>query len=90
MTDIFVPQVQNILKNLRIQCNNVSQFFLCAERYWSVLQSRIRNIRSNLNNDFYLYHLYDGSTFRCSFIKEDADHFFITCPNYANERITLF
>ena len=54
------------------------------------MQARIRNNCSNLNNDLYLNHLCDSPTYRCGFIREDADHFFFNCPNYTNERVTLF
>ena len=47
---------------------------------------------SNINNDLYLNHLpvIDSPTCRCGFIIEDVDNFFFNCPNYTNERVTLF
>ena len=42
------------LKTLRSDFNYVPHFFLCGERYWSVMQARIRNNCSNLNSDLYL------------------------------------
>ena len=44
----------------------------------------------NLNSDLNLKHLCDSQTCRCGFIREDADHYFFSCPNYTNERVTLF
>ena len=78
------------LKTLRSDFNNVQHLFICGERYWSVMQARIRKKCSNLNNDLYLNHLCDSPTCRCGFIIEDADHFFFNCLNYTNERVTLF
>ena len=38
----------------------------------------------------YLNHLCDSPTCRCAFKIENAYHFFFNCPNYTNERVTLF
>ena len=81
---------KNKIKNLHTDCNNIPHFFLCGERYWSVLQARIRNNCSNLNHDLYINHLCNSPACSCGFIMEDADHFFFNCPNYPNARITLF
>ena len=81
---------KNKIKNLRTDCNNVPHFFLCGERYWSVLQARIRKNCSNLNHDLYINHLCNSPACSCGFIMEDADHFFFNCPNYPNAHIALF
>ena len=56
------------LKHLRSDFNNVPHFFLCGERYWSVMQARIRNNCSNLKNDLYLNHLFNSPTCGSGFI----------------------
>ena len=54
---------KNKINNLHTDCNNVPH--LCGERYWSVLQARIRNNCSNLNHDLYINHLFNIPA--CSF-----------------------
>ena len=48
---------KNNLRIVRTDGNQVPQYLLCGERYWSVLHTRIRNNCSNLNNDLYNNHL---------------------------------
>ena len=65
---------------LKIFAQTVIMFhnsFLCGERYWSVLQARIRNNCSNLNHDLYINHLCNSPACSCGFIMEDVDYFFL-------------
>ena len=78
----FDEAVCHASKSLRTDCN--------VPRYCSVQQARIRNKCSNLKHVLYRNHLCNSSPCSCSFIMEDADHFFFNCPNYPNARIALF
>ena len=74
-------------KNLRIfrtDGNQVPQYYLCGERYWSVLHTRIKN------NDLYNNHLSLDSYCNCGNEVEDAELFFFNCPKFIDKGILLF
>ena len=75
-------------------CFNPSKipcFYFTGSRFLSVMHSRLRNNCSNLNNDLFLNRLSPNSTCqKCGHEKEDAEHYFMQCPFYTNERLRLF
>ncbi|XP_053404826.1 uncharacterized protein LOC128558706 [Mercenaria mercenaria] len=68
----------------------VPSFYLIGERFYNVVQTRIRNRCSNLNNDLFYNHLRDYPDCSCGHGIEDAEHFFFKCSHYADARRLLF
>ena len=81
---------KNNLRIFRTDGNQVPQYYLCGERYWLVLHTRIRNNCSSLNNDLYNNHLSLDPYCNCGNEIEDAEHFFFNCPKFIDKRILLF
>ena len=79
--------------NLRIfgtDGNQVPQYYLSGEKYWSVLHTRIRNNCSSLNNDLYNNHLSLDPYCNCGNEIEDTEHLFFNCPKFIDTCILLF
>ena len=70
--------------------SEVPTHYRAGNRYISVLHARIRNNCSNLLSDLYINHLSPSPTCSCSEEVEDAEHYFLRCSNFRNERVTLF
>lgn len=80
---------KNKLKN-KFKSPRVSSYYTSGECYYTVIQARIRNKCSNLNNDLFYNHLREYPDCSCNNGIEDAEHFFFKCNRYRNERILLF
>ena len=66
-------------------------YYTIGSRVFSVLHSRLRNSCSNLNYDLCLNNLRPNSNCEnCGHEREDAEHYFMQCPFYINERLLLF
>ena len=70
--------------------SEVPTHYRAGNRYISALHARIRNNCSNLLSDLYINHLSPSPTCSCSEEVEDAEHYFLRCSNFRNERVTLF
>jgi hypothetical protein len=83
----FKSQLTNhCFKPPKIPC-----FYSTGSRVLSVMHSRLRNNCSNLNSDLFLNRLRPNSTCEnCGHEREDAEHYFMQCPFYTNERLRLF
>ena len=63
-------------------------FYSTGPRYLSFMHSRLRNNCSNLNNDLFLNWLSPNSTCdKWGSEREDAEHYFMQCPFFSNERL---
>ena len=80
---------KNHIKNSYIT-NAVPSFYLVGDRYFTVLNARIRNNCIDLNNDLYVNHLRADPLRNCLNENEDANHYFFKCVNYINQRVILF
>ena len=56
----------------------------------SIMQARIWNRCSNLNQDLYLNRLRDTGVCDCGSEREDVEHYFFKCHKYLHERRKLF
>ena len=66
-------------------------FYSVGSRFLSVMHTRLRNGCSNLNNDLFLNKLKpNASCDQCGHVREDAEHYFMQCPSFTNERLRLF
>ena len=66
-------------------------FYSVGSRFLSVMHARMRNGCSNLNNDLFLNKLRPTATCdKCGHEREDAEHYFMQCPSFTNERLRLF
>ena len=83
----FKSQLTNhCFKPSKIPC-----FYATGSRFLSVLHSRLRNNCSNLNYDLFLNKLRPSARCEnCDHEREDAEHYFMQCPSYTNERLLLF
>ena len=70
--------------------SEVPTHYRAGNRYISVLHARIRNNCRNLLSNLYINHLSPSLTCSCSEEVEDAEHYFLRCSNFKNERVTLF
>lgn len=68
----------------------VPHYYINCDRYLSVMHSRIRNNCSNLSNDLYINHLTMNPLCTCNQEIENAEHYFLRCSKYVNERLRLF
>ena len=71
--------------------NEIPNYFFDGKGKFSILQARLRNFCSNLNQDLFDNHLGDDSICSCLRGAETADHyFFFKCEHYIEERVCLF
>ena len=87
------PTLSNFKSNLLNHCfkaPDVPKHYLFGNRRLSVLQTRLRNNCSHLNNDLHLNHLRETSDCECGYFCEDAVHFFFHCPRFSDIRLLLF
>ena len=68
----------------------VPKHFDHGNRKLSIIQARIRNRCSNLNQDLYLNRPRDTGVCDCGSEREDAEHYFFKCHKYLHERCKLF
>ena len=66
----------------------VPKHYLFGNRNEQILHTRLRTNCSVLNYDLYMKSIIDSPLCRCNNI-ETVKHFFLDCPNYNNQRITL-
>ena len=66
----------------------VPKHYLFGNRKEQILHTRLRTNCSVLNYDLYMKNIIDSRLCRCNNI-ETVKHFFLECPNYNNQRITL-
>ena len=66
----------------------VPKHYLFGNRKEQILHTRLRTDCSVLNYDLYLKNIIDSPLCRCNNI-ETVKHFFLDCPIYNNQRITL-
>lgn len=77
-------------KNKCKQKTETKVLYYYGNRWCNIHHSRLRMGCSKLNYDlFYNLHVIDSPTCRCGAPVENALHFFIQCPLYEPERITL-
>ena len=83
----FKRQLTNhLFKPITIPC-----FYFTGPLSLSVIHARLRNGCSNLNHDLFTNKLKLFSKCdKCGHEKEDAEHYFMQCPDYLNDRISLF
>ena len=79
------------LTNHCFKPSKITCFYTTGSRLLSVLHSRLRNNCSNLNDDLFSNHLRPNAICEnCGHEREDAEHYFMQCPSYTNERLLLF
>ena len=66
----------------------IPKHYLFGNRKEQILHTRLRTNCSVLNYDLYLKNIIDSPLCRCNNI-ETVKHFFLDCPIYNNQRITL-
>ena len=70
--------------------NIVPTHFDHGNRKLSIIQARMRNRCSILNQDLYLNRLRDTRVCDCGSEREEAEQYFFKCHKYLNERRKLF
>jgi hypothetical protein len=68
-------------RNEKIPC-----YFSSGDRYFNVLQSRLRNRCSALNSDLYRANLIPNALCSCGKSDDTAKHFLLHCENYIVQR----
>ena len=64
------------------------KYFYAGKRYWQVIHARLRTNCSALNSDLYSKNITDSPSCNCGAV-ENAYHFFLTCPQYYDQRINM-
>ena len=84
---LFKRQINNhLFKTIIVPC-----YYLTGLRFLSVIHARLRNGCSNLNFDLFTNKLKLYATCeQCGHEKEDAEHYFMQCPTFLNDRLPLF
>ena len=86
-------QSLSVFKSRILQTFNVSdvpKYYLVGDGNMSVLHTRIRNHCSDLNFHLYLNQFKDNVSCSCGYQIENAEHYFVHCPRYTDQRIQLF
>ena len=83
------PPLSITCKLLLVQTISTKTIF-AFRNHISVLQARIRNNCSNLNNDLSINRLRDNPLCNWCNEIEDGKHYFFNCNNYRNERHLFF
>ena len=68
----------------------VPKYFVSGQRTSSVYHCRTRNNCSNLNEDLFNNHLKSTAACKCGFESEDAEHYFLFCNRFTQQRTSLF
>ena len=66
-----------------------NKFFQGSQRKMNIVHCQIRLSCSNLNCHLYKLHVIDSPNCSCCNVLEDSSHFFLTCPLYSVQRISL-
>ena len=79
------------LTNHCFKPSTIPRFYSVGTRFLSIMHTRLRNGCSNLSNDLFLNKLRPNAICdNCGREREDAEHFFMQCPSFTNERLRLF
>ncbi len=68
----------------------VPAYYLIGERTQSIYHARIRNQCSNLNSDLFINHLRESPLCHCTQDVENAEHFFLKCTSFNQQRQHMF
>ena len=68
----------------------VPPYFLHGRRFPSVIQARLRNICSDLNDDLFHNHVSHHNICTHRLVPETTEHYFFHCIKYALERDRSF
>lgn len=77
------------LKRSNENFHGIPKHYLSGERRLAVLHARIRNHCSNLNADLYSNFLCPDPICSCLVENETAEHYFLRCNKYDNQRLAL-
>ena len=69
---------------------DVPAYYLEGNRFLSVIHARIRNNCSDLHIDLFNNHICKNPYCTCSTEIENAEHYFLKCNKFNNQRVTLF
>ena len=69
---------------------NMFLYFLKGKRQLTVYHARIRNKCSDLKFDIFNNHVSESHLCTCGYGSEDAEHCFLKCNIYQNQRIAIF
>ena len=66
----------------------IPPYYFIGERKSQIIHCRLRLNMSDLNHDLFRRHLSENQACSCGNSKEDATHYLLNCPQFANERNT--
>ena len=67
-----------------------ASFFGIGRRQLSILHTRLRLKHNQLNHHLYRLGIEDSPACFCGYPVESEVHYFLSCPNYTNQRNSLF
>ena len=86
-----IPSLDLFKNSIRQKEKEINVLYYYGKRWPSVHHARLRLGCSKLNYDLCKnLHVIENQDCSCGSKKEDAFHYFMTCPNYMNIRIDLF
>ena len=68
---------------------NCSKLYYVGQRKFNIILAQLRMNCSNLNAHLYSLHVIDSPACGCSHRVEDTAHFFLDCPLYYAQRLSL-
>ena len=90
-TESFIPSTLK-LWNRKEQSDNtkrIPKHFYYGPRKLNIILTQLRNSYSFLNYDISKVNIVNDASCSCGAPLEDAYHYFFTCPNYAEIRLTM-
>ena len=92
------PNIRNIntFNSFKLSIRNkyspayVPAYYLKGNRSLSVIHARLRNNCSDLHLDLFNNSIGEHPYCTCSTEIENAEHYFLKCTNFINQRVTLF
>lgn len=80
----------DVFKRAIIESREKEELYNYGERKYNIIHAQLRLNCSNLNSHLVSLHVLDDPSCLCGHVNEDANHFFLSCPLYVQERQTLF
>ena len=85
-----IPKISTFKRLIYPSCCKAPEYYGEGSRRLNILHTRLRYHCSSLNADLKRINVVTSPKCSCGSPCEDAYHFFLECPLYLNQRVTLF
>jgi hypothetical protein len=87
--DILTKFKKAIRKELSDNTKRIPKHFYYGPRKLNIILTQLRNSYSFLNYDLSMVNIVNDASCSCGAPRENVYHYFFTCPNYAEIRLTM-